>query len=91
MDFNTLTRDSEQVMKAMTYVGDQLVAVKPVKVVFPERFVERGLASTAGDKYALGMCAVVSDNYYGVIKACALIPYTPTEIERIKKIGRAHV
>jgi hypothetical protein len=91
MDFSALKRDPEAVGAAVVEAGEQLVCAKPIKVVFPERYAERGLASLIGDKFVLGMFAMVSGDSYGVFKACVLVPMTPTEVERIKINGDYYV
>lgn len=79
MDVTALVRDPEFVRKQLVVTdGGGVVTKRPTKIMIPERYTERHLASLAGEVFILGICCIiVDDSHYGVLFANAMIRITP--------------
>lgn len=85
MDLSTLKRDPAKVRAACRVVGDQVIAVRQVKIVIPERFVEKQLAHIGAETFSVGIYAmVVDDRYYAVSRINARIQLQPSSINTVK-------
>lgn len=80
MDITKLVRDPTKVHEALKRVGQALVAIKPIKIYFPESYLGSELGSNADNiiKVVAIFGIVVEDKYYGVSSACALFQTEPT-------------
>ena len=89
MDIRRLVRDSGKVHSALRYADDgSIVTSRECRILIPERYVEKGMASIAADIYILGIFAiVVDDQYYGVSKAIAMMRIKPSLITTVKIEG----
>lgn len=77
----TFKRNKARVDAAYKQVGTTLIALEPLKVYFPERFVERDLAKIEDVCYVLGFFAVVTeDNYYASSMVTAMMRMEPDRI-----------
>lgn len=84
MDVSSLIRDSAKVQSTLQEVGNDLIAIKPCKVYFPEHYIGTELGSMDGVIKVLGMFGItVDDTYYAVSKACALIETDPSIINTV--------
>jgi len=91
MDFDLLKRDLDKTKSALKQVGNKVIAVKPVSIVIPERFIEKKL-STIGDRcYTIGIYALVSGNSYCVSRVIHRIEISPSSISFVKHKGQSHV
>src|SRR5690606_19118349 len=74
----------ERVEKAIKVAGDAIYALEPLRIHFPERFVERELATIEDIVYVLGFMAIITeDNHYSAPIITAMIR---TEPDRIGKV-----
>lgn len=85
MDHRNYIHDAEKVKAALVEMpGNRLVAKKPLKVVIPARFAERGLAFVGINTRIVGIYAIiVDDQYYGVSVACAMMNITPSSTTKV--------
>lgn len=84
MPYTHLTRNKEAVYDALTIMDGQLVAKKPVKIVFPSHFEEKHLASISSDVYVCGIFAIIVDNHYATNVMLSKVRLFPNEIEKVK-------
>jgi hypothetical protein len=84
MDHRQYVHDGDKVKACLAEVGDRLVAKKPLKIVIPARFAERGLAFVGINTRIVGIYAIiVDDQYYGVSVACAMMNITPSSTTKV--------
>lgn len=93
LNIHSLVRDAEKVKAACREGNDRSVIVtKPSKIIFPERFIEKGLAEIGVRSYVVGCFAhVVEDTHYAVFLAVAKVEVKPSSIATIKIDGDAYV
>lgn len=86
-------RDPEKVRAACKEGNDgSIIALKPSKIVVPERFVEKQLLVIGADTYVLGCFAqIVDDKYYAVFLGVAMFHTEPTSIATVKYNGDAYL
>jgi len=91
MDYDLLKRDLNKTRSALKQVGNKVIAVKPVSIIIPERFIEKKL-SIIGDRcYTIGIYALVSGDIYCVSRVIHQIEISPTAIAFVKYKGLSHV
>lgn len=85
MDYRHYIHDGDKVQACLAEVeGNRLVAKKPLKIVIPARFAERGLAFVGISTRIVGIYAIiVDDQYYGVSMACAMMNITPSSTAKV--------
>lgn len=85
MDISKLVRDAGRVHSYLAELPDlRLVAKKGVKMYFPARFAERGLAQIGIETYVVGICAlVVEDKYYAILMVNAMTRIEPTSSVKV--------
>jgi hypothetical protein len=93
MDTTHFVRDPERVRKACREANDgSVVAVKPTKIVIPERFIEKQLAEIGAETYIVGIWAqVVEDKYFAVFLGTAMFHVEPTSIATVKYDGDSYL
>lgn len=64
MNSDAMIYNEPKVRAAVEMVGDTMVAVKPVSIVFPARYLQRGLALFEDEMHVIGYCAFVVDRHY---------------------------
>lgn len=79
-------RDPEKVRQACAVGADgSVTALKPTKIMIPERFVENGLAVIGAQNQIAGVFAhIVDDTYYAVFLGVAMVTVEPTAISTVK-------
>jgi len=87
MDFKKLKRDPKYVLGFLKTVGKQRVATKEMRVLFPSRFTERGLASLGHDNYVIGYVAIVVDDKFTTMNVPAMVLFTPSLINETEVGG----
>ena len=92
MDIRSLKRDADYVRKA-TAEGDDgsVIALKPSKIYFPERFLERQMATVADTTTVVGIFAHVVDDRYSVFIANARVRLAPDAIATVKIDGDSYL
>jgi len=93
LNIHGLTRDAEAVKAACKEgTNGSIVALKPSKLIFPERFLEKNLATIGLRSYVVGCFAhVVEDRHYAVFLATAMVEVKPSAIATIKIDGDSYV
>jgi len=84
MNVDDLIRSPKEVLKAVRSVGLEVVAVKPVDIIVPERYAEKGLMDVGETVTMLGVYALVHERHYAVSLLNARITVKPTSISTIK-------
>lgn len=87
MDFRKLKRDPEYVLGFLPTVGKQRIAKKEMRVVFPSRFTERGLASLGHENYVIGYVAFIVDDRFTTLNVPAMVQFDPALINEIEING----
>jgi hypothetical protein len=92
MEIKSLVRDAAKVHGALRELDDgKLVALKPLKILVPARYEERGLAEIGLETYICGMyCMVVEDKFYAVSSVCAMLRIEPFSTMTIKINGEEY-
>lgn len=93
MDPTRLTRDASKVHAALRTTADKaVVALKPVKIYIPERYLEKNLASVGAITSIVGIFAItVDDKYYGVSTTNAMLQITPSATATVKLDGETYL
>lgn len=68
-----------------------VICKKPMKVVFPQRYVDRSMAFLGSETSFTGIFATICEGYYSVTKACAMVPSEPTATRTLNWLGREYV
>lgn len=77
------TRSKSRIDAAMTRVGDTMVALEPLRIHIPERYLERDLAVLEDVSYILGCMAIITeDNYFASSSVTAKLKTEPDRIGR---------
>lgn len=86
MDTRQFERNAPKVHAAFKELPDgRTVAVAPMKLYVPERYVERGLADVGSRTHILGIHALtVEDKYYAVLLLDATVEICPSQTNRVK-------
>lgn len=91
MEIKSLIRDPKKIHACLKEVGDKLVAVRPVKILVPTRYEERGLAEIGMEVYIIGIyCIVTEDKYYGISMVNAMHRIEPFSTLVIKMDGEEY-
>lgn len=79
------TRNPEAIRKSVKLSdADALIALKPVNIHIPVRFVECGLATLGLDTTTYGAFAIVDeDGNYGVVNVCGIFKLNPSRTTKI--------
>ncbi|MGZ7257890.1 hypothetical protein ACXWOR_10240, partial [Streptococcus pyogenes] len=67
MQYENLTRDKTKIMQALSVDADPskpVICKKEMKVVFPMRYVDRGMATIGSETSYTGIAATVCDDAY---------------------------
>ena len=86
MEYRTLKRDVDKVKAGYKVGSDRsLIATVPSKVIFPERFLEKELASIGARNYVVGAFAhIVEGGYYANFTAVCMVELKPSSIGTFK-------
>ena len=79
LDLTELVRDRENVKKALKVVGQELIAMKDLKIAIPYRFFNRKLASLGETITSTVVFAVVVGNTWDLMMIPAMISLTPED------------
>lgn len=66
MEINHLKRNPAKIHNVLKEVGDALIATKPLKIYFPETYVNNGLANISDHITILAVFGIVVDDFYAV-------------------------
>lgn len=77
-------RSKEKVDECLAVSGDALIATKPVRIQFPERFADRGLAVIEDVTTVLGFMTIITEENF--FAACTQTNMIRTEPDRIGKV-----
>jgi hypothetical protein len=93
LNTHALKRDVARVKASYKQGNDgSIIATKPTKLIFPERFLEKSLAEIGVRSYVAGCFAhVVEDEVYAVVLAVAMIEVKPSSIATIKIEGDSYI
>lgn len=84
MDLKALTRDASKIHEALVIDGNQLITRKPLKILAPLMYEEKGLLIVSTEITLPAVyCMVVDDLYYGLSLAIATIRIEPTTINTV--------
>jgi hypothetical protein len=78
-----MKRDAKKVYTAITVKGEELIALKPMSIQFPKRFVQAGFAILGNPTILLGKVAWIYDGAYAVSSLCAPFRTEPTSIKEV--------
>lgn len=89
MDTTALVRDASKVHAALKELPDgSVVALEPVKIYSPHKYLEKNLVTVGMETYILGIYGItVKDKYLGVSLINAMIQIEPTNTNKIKING----
>lgn len=84
MDSSQYKKNPDIVSKSVKFSGDRTIAVKPVYLLFPERYVQVDLAIMSDSTYIVGFFAIVDEqNNYGVSMIPAMIRTSPDRVNKV--------
>jgi hypothetical protein len=85
----TLQHNPAKIREVLKKLPDKrLITTHPLTLYFPERFVERDLASVGSEIYCIGyigMC--LNDQYYANLMVCAMVKLEPSGIMKTEFDG----
>lgn len=74
-------RDSKRVYKAINRVGNKIIALEELRMMFPTRWLERDLAEISTNISVIGYVALITkDNKYAVSKVAAFFRTEPDKM-----------
>ncbi len=79
LDLTEMVRDRVNVPKALKIVGDELIAVKELKIAIPYRFFNRKLASLGETITTTVVFAVIVGNTWDLMMVPAMLSLTPED------------
>ncbi len=92
MDYNSIKHNPEAVSKSYTYVADRCVVTKPVRVLFPERWIAKDLAEMGDVVHLIGyFCVIDGSGNYGVVSIPAVIRTSPDRISKTSVNGDTYM
>lgn len=95
IDYSQLKRHPDLIKsvisKALPNPEGPAIVTKPLKMLFPQRFVDRDLAFLGNNNQVTAMAALIHGDYYAVLKCCALFNTEPISISRVNYQGREFV
>lgn len=92
MNIDHLVRDRKKIHEALKEVNNSLIALKPVKIYFPENYLNNELSMVSDIIKVIGVFGItLDDKYYAISDACAMIQTEPSssntvEINKVKYI-----
>ncbi len=93
-EFSNLTRDKSFILSNLVIPEDPtqpVITRKPMKVVFPQRYVDRGMATLGSETSFTGIFATICENRYSVTKACAMVFSDPVSSRTLNWLGKEYV
>lgn len=78
MSYDKLTRDGDYVKSAIKQVGDQLLAVKDIKIVIPYHYLQAKLAIVESRISTICVFGIIVDNKYAVSNLCSTMVLSPS-------------
>lgn len=82
LDISGFQRDAKTIKSALVEVDDKVIAKKNLRVIFPTRFLKKGLADISTTALVTGIVAIVDDDgNYGVMNIPIGVPFTPFRVE----------
>lgn len=80
-----LKRNPTAIAAQLKKAGSSVVALQPLKIIFPMRYVDKGLANIGNTVSALSVLAIIDNNgNYSVINAMSMPEFSPhTVIEEV--------
>lgn len=91
MDYSSIKHNPSVVYKSFTKVADKYVATKPLKVLFPERWIAKDLAEIGDVVHLIGyFCVVDESGNYGAMTIPAVIRTSPDRITKTSINGEIY-
>lgn len=78
-----MKRDPKVVYKSIVMRNEEIIAVKPMSIQFPKRYVQGGFALLGNPTILLGKVAWIHDGCYAVSGICAPFRSEPTAIREV--------
>lgn len=92
MIIDQLERNPEKIHQRLVEVNDDLIALKEVKIIFPESYVKTPLCVIGREIKIVAIFGIIAeDKYYGVSKADALMITEPSRINVITINGEKYM
>lgn len=92
--FDQFKRDKQFVLSNLSVDPDStrpVICKKPMKVVFPQRYVDRSMAFLGSDTAFTGIVATLCEDRYSVTKVCAMLPTEPDATRTVNWMGKEYV
>lgn len=93
-DYTQYIRDKQFILDNLVVDPDPsrpVLCKKPMKVIFPQRFVDRAMAYLGSETSFTGIFATLCEGKYSVTKACAIVPSEPDATRIVNWLGREYV
>ena len=87
LEVGKLVRNADKVKSALKVVGDVTMATKNITIIFPENYLNAGLADMSNDISVIGIVAIIYDNNYSVLNIPIKITLTPSVTDKIDVNG----
>lgn len=91
LEVNKLVRSADKALSALKVVGDVTMATEDISIIFPENFINAGLAEMSDGVSVIGIVAVIIDNTYSVLNIPTNIRLTPSIIDNVDVDGITQV
>lgn len=94
VDFTQYKRNKDFILGNLLINPDPTKPVlckKPMKVVFPQRYVDRSMAFLGSETSFTGIFATLCEGSYSVTKACAMVPSEPDATRTVNWLGKEYV
>lgn len=92
MDVSGLKRNPDVIKSHLVKMGSGIVTKANIQVIFPARFLQRGLADISTTTLVTGILAIVDeDDNYAVMNIPIGIPLTPYKMENVEINGIEYI
>jgi len=91
LEVNKLVRNADKSKSAFKIVGDVTMATEDLSIIFPENFINAGLANMSDGVSVIGIVAVIIGNTYSVLNIPTNIRLTPSTIDSVDVGGITQV
>lgn len=92
ININKLKRNPDKIKAALEIKGDCTICKKNLKILFPERYVKKGLAVLSTESQVIGIYAIVDDdNNYATVNISAMQSFKPYDSSLVNIEGETYV
>lgn len=91
-NINNLKRNPDKIKSSLKKVGDSYIATKNLTIIFPERYIEKGLAFLGSSVNVVGIFIIIDDNNnYSIMNMPNMVKLQPNMTDDIEINDKKHI